>query len=315
MTMLRHTIPDTDLEVSALCYGTAQWGHAVVGRHLDELVNAFRDAGGNFIDTAHCYACWTPEGAGVSERAVADYLRRNGGQGEMIVATKGGHPSWPGYRTVDRYMSAGRVEADIDDSLARLDRDCLDLYLLHRDDPRMEIGEIIEYLNVEVSRGRIRHFGASNWTSARIDEANAYAAAHKLQGFVISEPQWSLACRNPVGDPTLQFLDEADHAWHSRSQMPIMPYASTAGGYFATRGQSRAEQFDNPTSRGRLLRAQCLAAELGCTPNQVALAYLKHQPFPAVPIIGTKDLRHLDDAIGALQVKLAQAQVDWLRDG
>jgi len=313
--MLKHAIPNTDVEVSALCYGTAQWGHAVVGRQLDVLVNAFRDAGGNFIDTAHCYACWTPQGAGVSERAVADYLRRNGGRDEMIVATKGGHPSWPGYRTLDRYMSAGRVEADIDDSLARLDRDAIDLYLLHRDDPRMEIGEIIEYLNVEVRRGRIRYFGASNWTSARIAAANAYAAAHKLQGFVISEPQWSLACRNPAGDPTLHFLDKADHGWHGRSQMPVMPYASTAGGYFATQGRKRAEQFDNPTSRGRLRRAQQLAAELGCTPNQVALAYLKCQPFPVVPIIGTSDLGHLGDALGALEVKLTRAQVEWLRDG
>ena len=138
--MKRHSIPNTDLEVSALCYGTAQWGHAVVGQHLDQLVNAFRDAGGNFIDTAHCYACWTRQGAGVSERAVADYLRRSGGREEIIVATKGGHPSWSGYRTVDRYMSAGRVEADIDDSLARLDRDHIDLYLLHRDDLRMQVG-------------------------------------------------------------------------------------------------------------------------------------------------------------------------------
>jgi aryl-alcohol dehydrogenase-like predicted oxidoreductase len=313
--MLKHAIPNTDLEVSALCYGTAQWGHAVFGRQLDALVNAFRDAGGNFIDTAHCYACWTPQGAGVSERAVADYLRRNGGRDEMIVATKGGHPSWPGYRTVDRYMSAGRVGADIDDSLARLDCDAIDLYLLHRDDLRMEVGEIIEYLNVEVRRGRIRYFGASNWTSARIAAANAYAAAHKLQGFVISEPQWSLACRNPASDPTLHFLDEADHGWHGRSQMPVMPYASTAGGYFATQGRKRAEQFDNPTSRGRLRRAQQLAAELGCTPNQVALAYLKYQPFPVVPIIGTSDLGHLGDALGALEVKLTQAQVEWLRDG
>jgi aryl-alcohol dehydrogenase-like predicted oxidoreductase len=313
--MDRHTIPNTDLEVSALCYGTAQWGHAVVGEHLDRLFNAFRDAGGNFIDTAHCYACWTPQGAGVSERAVANVLRRNGGQDEVIVATKGGHPSWPGYRTVERYMSAGRVEADIDDSLARLGRDHIDLYLLHRDDPRMEAGEIIEYLNGEVRRGRIRYLGASNWTSARIAEANAYAQAHGLQGFVISEPQWSLACRNPAGDPTLHYLDKNDHVWHSRSRIPVMPYASTAGGYFATEGQNRAEQYDNPTSRGRLERAQRLAAELGCTPNQVALAYLKHQPFPVVPIIGTTDLRHLDDALGALKVTLTEVQVEWLRDG
>jgi aryl-alcohol dehydrogenase-like predicted oxidoreductase len=313
--MNRHLIPRTDLSVSALCYGTAAWGHAVTGRHLDRLLNAFRDAGGNFLDTAHCYACWTPEGAGVSERAIADYVRRNGGRDELIVATKGGHPSFAGYRTVDRYMSADRVAADIDDSLARLDRDVIDVYLLHRDDPRMEVGEIVEYLNAEVQRGRIRYFGASNWTSARIAAANGYAEAHGLQGFVISEPQWSLGHRNPGGDGTLQFLDAEDHAWHCGSGMPVMPYSSTAGGYFATGGRSSSAQFENEVSRGRLARAQQLAQELDCTPGQVAVAYLKHQPFPVIPILGTSKRRHLEDALGALSVSLTGEQVAWLRDG
>jgi aryl-alcohol dehydrogenase-like predicted oxidoreductase len=317
--MQKHTIPGTDLSVSALCYGTASWGHEVVGRQLDRLLNAFRDAGGNFLDTAHCYACWTPQGAGVSERAIADYVRRNGGNvGEpdaLVVATKGGHPTFAGYRTVDRYLAAERVAADIDDSLARLEREVIDLYLLHRDDPRMEVCEIVEYLNAEVRRGRIRYFGASNWTAARIAAANDYAAAHGLMGFVISEPQWSLAYRNSGGDATLGFLSADDHAWHSRSGMPVMPYSSTAGGYFATGGRSHSAQYDNEISRGRLARAQQLAAELGCTPGQVALAYLKHQPFPVIPILGTTKRRHLEDAIGALQVSLTEAQVDWLRDG
>ena len=315
--MKRELIPNTDLEVSALCYGSASWGHAVVGRSLDRLLNAFRDAGGNFLDTAHCYACWTPQGAGVSERAIADYVRRNGGGAgdpdALIVATKGGHPTFAGYRTVDRYLAAGRVAADIDDSLGRLDRDVIDVYLLHRDDLRVEVGEIVEYLNAEVRRGRIRYFGASNWTTARIAEANAYAEAHGLQGFVISEPQWSLGHLNPGGDGTLHFFGAGDHAWHSASGMPVMPYASTAGGYFATGGQSRAAQFDNEISRGRLARAEQLAAEMGCTPGQVAVAYLKHQPFPVVPILGTSKRRHLEDAIGALQVELDAAQVEWLR--
>ena len=313
--MERHQIPKTDLSVSALCYGTAAWGHEVTGRRLDRLLNAFRDAGGNFLDTAHCYACWTPQGAGVSERAIADYVRRNGGQDELVVATKGGHPTFAGYRRVDRYMSAERVAADIDDSLARLDRAVIDVYLLHRDDPRMEVGEIVEYLNAEVRRGRIRYFGASNWTSARIAQANAYAESHGLQGFVISEPQWSLAERNSRGDTTLHSLDADDHAWHSQSGMPVMPYSSTAGGYFATGGRSHSAPFDNEISRARLARAEQLATERGCTPGQVALAYLKHQPFPVVPIIGTTKRRHLEDALGALEVRLTAAQVAWLRDG
>ena len=98
-------------------------------------------------------------------------------------------------------------------------------------------------------------------------------------------------------------------------ECPSCPIRRQGGGYFATAGRSRAAQLDNEISRGRLARAQQLAAELGCTPGQVALAYLKHQPFTVIPILGTTKQRHLEDAIGALQVGLTAAQVNWLRDG
>ena len=89
--MQKHLIPNTDLNVSALCYGTASWGHEVVGRQLDRLLDAFRDAGGNFLDTAHCYACWTPQGAGVSERAIADYIRRHKLDENQAAYYRGNH--------------------------------------------------------------------------------------------------------------------------------------------------------------------------------------------------------------------------------
>jgi aryl-alcohol dehydrogenase-like predicted oxidoreductase len=311
----KHPIPGTDLRVSAICYGTAPWGTSVVGAHLDNLFSAFRDAGGNFIDTAHCYAMWVPGGDGASERALADYFRRNGGQDEIIVCTKGGHLGARSYRTVDRYMSPERVSADIDDSLGRLERDVIDLYLLHRDDLRMEVSEIIEYLNREVERGRIRYFGASNWTAERLAMANAYAERRGLQGFSISQPHYALAKRGEQADATMHTFDEADHVWHSQSKLPVMSYASTAGGYFATDGQSRAGSYDSPQNRARLQRVRELAGELGCTPSQIALAFLMCQSFLVVPIIGTKNIDHLADALGSVDVVLSPEQMRWVEVG
>ena len=314
--MDKRLILHTELEVSALCYGTATFGSGTDAERATAMINAFRDAGGNFLDTAHVYGFWAPQaGAGASERALAEYFARNGGRDEMIVATKGGHPARPKYPRGDRFLSPDQVHADLTDSLRWLRAEMIDLYWLHRDDPRVAAGEVIETLNAEVRRGLIRCLGASNWAPARIAEANAYAAAHGLAGFVASQPQWSLAHCPPaaLADPTTLFLGREDVSWHARTKLPVIPYTSTAGGFFAT-GRSR-KHIDNNVSRARLARARRLGEELGFSPNQVALAYLMCHDFPVFPTIGTTDLAHLADAVGATDIRLSGEQVAWLRDG
>jgi aryl-alcohol dehydrogenase-like predicted oxidoreductase len=133
------------------------------------------------LDTAHCYGFWKPDGAGCSESCLGDYFKRNG-RGDWIVITKGGHPAAPNYRRVDDYLSPRRLAADIDDSLGHLGIDRIDLFFLHRDDPSRPVEELMDYLAEEVSRGRIRYLGASNWRCYRIDAANAYAAREGLPG-------------------------------------------------------------------------------------------------------------------------------------
>src|SRR5471032_657221 len=131
--MDRKTLLGTDLSVAPICCGTGHFGAELCGVELDALINAYRDAGGNFFDTAHCYAFWTAYGAGSSERALADYVRRNG-KGDFVIATKGGHPGFKGYRTVEHWLTPERIAADIDDSLGRLEASTIDFYWLHRDE-------------------------------------------------------------------------------------------------------------------------------------------------------------------------------------
>ena len=301
--------------ISPICYGTATFGADVKGGDLDALINIFRDAGGNFFDTAHCYAFWRSAGEGCSERALGDYVRRNG-KGDLVIGTKGGHPSATGYRTVEHWLGPKRIEADIDDSLDRLGLDTIDLYWLHRDETRLPAGEIVETLNNEVRRGRIRWLGASNWRPARIAEANAYAAAHGLRGFAASQPEWSLARKNtPNPDPKTDdgaaglFLEDADQEWHRRSRLPVVPYTSTAAGYFASGGEKARGVYDNEVTRTRLTRTKELAGELNATPGQIALAWLLNQPFPVVPIIGARDPEHLREDLGAANVRLSPEQL------
>ncbi len=313
----QHLIPDTDLRVSALCYGLGSFGSRVKGAEMERLFTTFREAGGNFFDTAHCYAFWLDEGAGSSERALGECLRRFGGRAEIVIGTKGGHPDVSaGYPRPDRYLAPEVIAADLRDSLERLGVETIDLYYLHRDDPRVPVGELIESLNHEVAQSRIRYLGASNWTVARMQAASDYAAAHGLQGFVASQPQWSLGEPNwqPGPEPTMRCVTDTDREWYAAHSLAVIPYSSTSNGYFATSGE-RGRDYQNSKNEARLRRAQQLAEVLGCTPNQVALAYLMNQGFLVVPITGTTDPAHLGDALGAVRVPLTPEQVRWLREG
>ncbi|MFO7870558.1 MAG: aldo/keto reductase [Kiritimatiellia bacterium] len=318
--MKKTKIGQTDLEVSEFCLGTMPYGVKISGDEVDTLIDSFRGEGGNFFDAAHCYSFWAPCGDGASERALGRYMKKNGCRDSMVIATKGGHPGSGNYRKVERYLSPCRVEADIDDSLGRLGIDVIDLYWLHRDDPREDVGAILDTLNNEVKRGRIRYFGGSNWTAARLDEANTYAAKHGIDGFVASQSRWSLLRYEEMSDEerlkpgALLSVNGDDRRRHADSQLPLVPYGPTGNGFFAMEGRA-PEKFITPGNTERANRVVKLASELGATPGQVPLAWLKAQPFPVIPILGTSSVEHLKDALGAADVNLTRAQVTWLEKG
>jgi aryl-alcohol dehydrogenase-like predicted oxidoreductase len=303
--MKRHPIPNTDLELSALCLGGGGFGSVVRGAELERL-----------IDTAHCYAFWKPEGAGCSERAIGAALRALNAWERVVVATKGGHPDMgEAYRRPDDYLSPRAIASDVEESLARLGRERIDLYYLHRDDPRVPVAEILGTLNEEARRGRLRWLGASNWSVERLAEANAHAAREGVQGFVISQLQWSLAVPTwrPGPEPTMRLVTEESAAWHAAAGLPVTAYSATASGYFSDTPRNPAG-YDTPGNAARRDRARQLAARKGCTPTQVALAWLLHQAPLTIPVFSTGNPTHLTEALGAVEVSLSPEEVAWLAD-
>ena len=321
--MKHHLIPKTDLSVSSLCYGVMRFGARVHGADMYELFRVYLEAGGNFFDTAHGYAPWYPNGDGCSERALGECLRKFGNRKEMVVGTKGALPDQgPVYRRPADCMTPEVIGSDITESLERLQLEQIDLYTLHRDDTRHPVGEIIETLNAEIARGRIRYIGASNWTAARVAEANAYAAAHQMHGFVATSSQWNLGrpTQGSIGwdgqeDPTTHLMNEEDIAWHRQTQVAEMPWTPTAYGFFDGAVGKNPGTFDTPENQERRERARQLAKELGATANQIAMAYLLAYDFPVFPILGTTNMAHLTDSLGAARLSLTAQQRDWLLTG
>ena len=316
--MKKISLPGTPLNVSALGFGASGLGTSVAGEDAVRLVADYIEAGGNFFDAAHCYAFWTKNGLGASERELSRILRHINHDDSLIVATKGGHPeAGADYRRPQDFLAESVLQCDIESSLFRLGAETIDLYYLHRDDGKTPAGEIIERLNNFIRRGWLRFLGASNWSTERIAEANAYAAAKNLQGFVISQIQGNLALANdaPTTDPTHRYLDAATIAAHQRSGIPVAAFSATAGGYFADNPPQGAKSlFDNPISQQRRERARALAQELGCTPTQIAVAYLLCQPdLPVIALFSTSRREHLAEIVKANEVTLSAEQINGLR--
>ena len=177
---------------------------------LDEVF----EQGGTTFDTAHQY------GGGDCERTFGRWAKDRGLRDEIIVIGKGAH-----HNADRKRVSPFDITADLFDSLTRFGFDHVDLYLLHRDDPSVPVGPIVEVLNEHFSEGRIKAFGGSNWTPERLREANEYAEENGLTPFVASSPNHSLAEQAVEPWPDCVSIGgkagEKDRGWYEEQRMPL----------------------------------------------------------------------------------------------
>ncbi|SFL68031.1 Predicted oxidoreductase [Paenibacillus sp. 1_12] len=308
-------IRNTDLLPSVICLGTSHIGSSISEDDSNGILDAYTDAGGNFLDTAEVYANWLPIEPSSSERFLGKWMKDRGNRDQMIVATKGGHPRLD--TPMISRLSAEEIGHDILGSLQRLGTDYIDLYYLHRDDLRIPVEILIEIMETHVRQGHIRYYACSNWTLERLEQAQLYAASKGYAGFVAVSNLWSLATVNPgsIKDPSQVVTDQALIDWHTRTGTALIPYSSQANGFFS--GKYRREYdvppegrsniyklYHNETNFTRLERTEELARLHKATTNQIALAYLLAQSFPVFPVVGCKNQHHLQDSLGAVDVEL-----------
>ncbi|HEV2474797.1 MAG TPA: aldo/keto reductase, partial [Chthonomonadales bacterium] len=210
--MLYGRLEGIDAPVSRLVLGTivCQLDSLQLTR---DLLDEWLEQGGNCIDTANVY--------GTSESAIGAWMAERAVRDRVILLTKGGHP-----RADRPHVNREAVFEDIEESLRRLQTSKLDIYLLHRDDPATPVGEFIECLNEQRAAGRINLFGASNWTTERIDQANEYAAAHGLTGFSLNSPYFGLAIQNEPMWRGCHALSDDERRWHRDRQFPLFPWSA-----------------------------------------------------------------------------------------
>lgn len=271
-----------------------------------ELLDAYIATGGNCIDTAHVYGV-------SSSRAVGIWMQQRKNRADVVIIGKGAHPNQNGAR-----VTLEAMEQDLAETFERMQTDYVDIFMLHRDDLNQSVGYIMESMNKQLEEGRCRALGVSNWTIARIQEANDYAAAHHLNGLVCNSPNLSLAKPNEPRWAGCISVYADDAAWHEKTQLPLLSWSSQAGGFFT--GRYTPDNGDADTIRvyyseenwERYRRAETLAKQKGVSTNDIALAFVLNQSFPTCALIGPNNVDELHSSVKALNVSLTNEESRWL---
>jgi len=294
-------IPGLQKPVSRLVMGTMA---PVSIPYASVMYDDFIERGGNCFDSAHVY------GSGLSERMLGQWVANRGIREQVVVLDKGAHAPC---------CTPEGIIQQLFESLERLQMGYLDIYMMHRDNPEVPVGEFVDALNEHQRAGRMRVFGVSNWSTERIEAANAYARAKGLNGIAAVSNNFSLARMvEPVWAGSLAASDPEWRAWLEQTGTPLLGWSSQARGFFV-RGNpedlsdaSLVQSWYCEDNFRRLKRARKLAAELGVLPTNIALAYALCQPFPVFALIGPQTLAETRTTMPGLGLKLTPQQLRWL---
>jgi aryl-alcohol dehydrogenase-like predicted oxidoreductase len=295
------------LRVSELALGTMtfgeEWGWGASREESLRMFNAFVELGGNFIDTANRYT------DGTSERLVGKCIASD--RERFVVATKytlmtrQGDPNFSGNHRKNMVQS---LEA----SLQRLQTGYVDLFWVHAWDFTTAVEEVMRGLDDLVRQGKVLHVGISDTPAWVISQANTLAVLRGWTPFVALQLRYSLIDRAAERDllPMARAFDLA-----------VMPWSVLGAGVLSGKynrpdppADGRAKQGAAQVERNLRIAAEAMAVarEIGCTPSQVAISWVRRQPGVIIPLVGARNLEQLRDNLGALQVQLSDAQLTRL---
>ncbi len=312
-------VPGVTKPVSRLVQGTANTVFdSSKPAQAFALLDLAMEHGVNTFDTAHCYG----EG---NETTLGNWVRERNVRDKIVILAKGAHPY--GHNRV----TPADIESDMTESMKRQGLDYFDLYVLHRDDPSVPVGPIVEALNAHQKAGRIGAFGGSNWAWQRIKEANDYAQEHGLTPFAVTSPNFSLAemyeepwdgCISISGPQGQEARDS-----YAQTGIAVMPWSSMAGGFFSdTYHRDNLDTFaaDNyfaqlcikcycgETNFQRLDRARELASAKGLSVAQIALAFSMSQPLNLFTLVSSLNAEQFAANAAAQEIKLTPQEMAYL---
>jgi aryl-alcohol dehydrogenase-like predicted oxidoreductase len=300
----------TGVKVSQLGLGAMMFGRRTGAADSIAIIEHALDAGVNLVDTANAY------GAGESERIVGKALARNGRRERTVLATKAFLPQDPNDPNA-RGLSRRHLILACEASLTRLGTDWIDLYQLHRAQADIPIDETLRALDDLIRAGKIRYIGTSMFPAWKIVEALWASDSLALNRFVSEQPTYHLLDRTAEREvlPAARSFGVA-----------VIPWGPLCGGLLTGkyrrddqsaegRWQGGKDNFDRPVTPQAfdvIEAVVALAADKGCTPSQLALAWNASQPGVTAPIIGPRTMEQLVDNLGAANVVVTAEDAERL---
>lgn len=307
--MQYRTLGRSGLKVSNLCLGTITYGGGTDEATAYQILDAFVEAGGNFLDTADAYV------GGKSEQVIGNWMRERGNRGSIVLATKVGMKV--GQQPNDAGLSAKHIRDAIEASLRRLQTGYIDLYQTHYCDYGTPFAETLSVLADLQQEGKVRYIGASNHRASELVEALRAADALGRGHYVSLQPHYNLINRDEF-ERELQWVCQ-------RNGLGVLPFFPLASGFLTGKysregtvesGRSAMVQrrYFNDRSWTILDAVRGVATEAGASPAAVAIAWTGAQPSVTAPILGARTLDQVKDNLTAADLVLATEQIDRLNE-
>ncbi len=289
---------------SKILLGTAYFGDTISEEEAFAIMDAYYEMGGKHIDTARLYA------NGEAEKVVGKWLAVRKPQ-DILVSTKGGYYE-PDLGEKPRINEAD-LRYDLEQSLSALGLKNIEFYWLHRDDENVPVSEIIDLMNSFVKEGKIKQFGASNWRSERIGEANEYAKEKGLLGFSASQIRFNPAyCLGERGG--LVGMDSHEFSFYQNNSLPVVAYSSQAKGFFSKMAEQGEEALSEKAKKRylcdenlrRLEIIKKLASDCNCSVASVVCGILCSIPEVDVfPVIGGRTVSQITDSLNGADITVS----------
>ncbi len=295
-------VPGTGVIASRLVQGSVPFSHEKEANAF-AILDAFWELGGNAIDLALIYR------GGQSTEVAGEWIRSRGVEDEVVLYTKGCHPS-EGPRVTPR-----DIREAVETELGRLKMDSVAFFGFHRDEPSVEVEPLVEELGKLRDEGKVTGWAASNWELPRILEFNVAAERLGLPGFAFNNPNLSLGTVNEPMWGGCHTLPEEEYRWHVETGYPLWSWSSTGGGWFAfLENEDMTRVWDNSVNRSRREKAKELGAKYGMSAIQVALAWVLARPFPVWALVGCESAVEIRGLAGVFDVEMGEDALDALTD-
>jgi aryl-alcohol dehydrogenase-like predicted oxidoreductase len=301
----------TGLKVSELCLGTMQFGWTADEPAAFAMLDAFVEAGGNFIDSADTYSSWARGNpGGVSEQIIGRWMRARGSRDRIVLATKVRGRMWDGPN--GEGLSRLHVIRACEDSLRRLETGFIDLYQPHWFDADTPLDETLRALDDLVRAGKVRYIGCSNHPAWRLAKALWTSEVLGLARYDSLQPHYNLAYRAEFERELKPLCEEEG--------LGVLPYSPLASGFLtgkyridnlpvSARVDGIRKRYFNERGFAILEGLEGVARSRGLTAAQTALAWLLTQPVVTAPIIGANSVEQLAESLGAAGVRLTTEEM------